>query len=93
MAHEKGKGSVMTKHREMQRPIYRAGRWRRHLVSLAVVVLAGKSHGGIETPHTKVSERNLNAPNQPAYNTKSATVRASTQQDIRTARRYLDKGL
>ncbi len=53
--------------------------------------LAGKSHGGIETPHTKISERNVNAPNQPAYNTKSATVQPSTQQDIRTARRYLEK--
>lgn len=53
--------------------------------------LSGKSHGGIETPHTKISERNVNAPNQPAYNTKSATVQPSTQQDIRTARRYLEK--
>lgn len=54
------------------------------------VDLAGKSHGGIETPHVKVSERNLNAPNQPAYNTKSAQVRPATQEDIDMAKHHLD---
>ncbi|MCX7512677.1 RHS repeat-associated core domain-containing protein [Frateuria sp. STR12] len=53
--------------------------------------LAGKSHGGIETPHVKVSQRNLNAPNQPAYNTKSAQVRSATQEDIDMAKNHLDR--
>lgn len=57
--------------------------------------LAGKDHNGIPTPHTKVSPRNTKAPDhfQPAYNTseKKSTLRASTQQDIRTARRYLER--
>lgn len=53
--------------------------------------LAGRSHGGIDTPHTKVSPRNLDAPNQPAYNTKGADVRDASQEDIRTVRRYLDR--
>jgi RHS repeat-associated protein len=53
--------------------------------------LAGKSHGGVETPHTKVSQRNTNAPNQPAYNTKSSQPVSSTQQDIRNARNYLER--
>lgn len=52
---------------------------------------AGKAHGGIPTPHTKVSPRNYKAPNQPAYNTKNAPVRPATQQDIRTVRRYLER--
>jgi len=55
------------------------------------VDLAGKSHGGIETPHVKVSERNLNAPNQPAYNTKSAQVRPATQEDIDLVKNHLKK--
>ncbi|MEJ1338509.1 MAG: polymorphic toxin type 24 domain-containing protein [Candidatus Sedimenticola sp. (ex Thyasira tokunagai)] len=55
------------------------------------VDLAGKAHGGIPTPHTKVSPRNYKAPNQPAYNTKNAPVRDATQQDIRTVRRYLER--
>ena len=57
--------------------------------------LAGKDHAGIPTPHTKVSPRNHNAPErlQPAYNTseKKSTLRPSTQEDIRTARRYLER--
>ena len=54
------------------------------------VDLDGKSHSGVQTPHTKLSPRNLNAPRQPAYNTKKATVKEATQKDIRTVRRYLD---
>jgi RHS repeat-associated protein len=53
--------------------------------------LTGKSHGGVETPHTKISQRNLDAPNQPAYNTKSAEVKPATQDDMRMARKYLEK--
>ncbi|ODS22392.1 hypothetical protein AB835_14415 [Candidatus Endobugula sertula] len=57
--------------------------------------LAGKDHAGIPTPHTKVSPRNTRAPDhlQPAYNTseRKSTLRPSTQQDIRTARRYLER--
>ncbi len=53
------------------------------------VDLAGKSHDGIPTPHTKISPRNYKAPNQPAYNTKNSPVRAATQEDIRTVRKYL----
>lgn len=53
--------------------------------------LAGKSHGGVDTPHTKVAPRNQNAPNQPAYNTRKSEDRSSTQQDIRNARRYLER--
>ena len=55
------------------------------------VDLAGKAHGGVPAPHTKVSPRNLNAPNQPAYNTKGAAARAATQQDIRMIRKYLKR--
>ena len=55
------------------------------------VDLAGKSHGGIPTPHTKVSPSNPMAPKQPAYNTKNSPVRPATQQDIRTVRRYLER--
>jgi len=55
------------------------------------VDLAGKSHAGVETPHVKVSERNLNAPKQPAYNTKSAQVRPATQKDIDMVKHHLDK--
>lgn len=55
------------------------------------VDLAGKSHGGVPTPHTKVSPRNPRAPKQPAYNTKNAPVVEATQQDIRTVRRYLER--
>ncbi|ULA64751.1 MAG: hypothetical protein LZF86_190044 [Nitrospira sp.] len=54
------------------------------------VDLAGKTHGGVPTPHTKVSPVNPQAPNQPAYNTRNAPVNPSTQQDIRTVRRYLE---
>ncbi|MDX3775801.1 hypothetical protein QE250_16945, partial [Chromatiaceae bacterium AAb-1] len=57
--------------------------------------LAGKDHAGIPTPHTKVSSRNTQAPEylQPAYNTsnKSSTTQASTQEEIRAARKYLEK--
>ena len=53
--------------------------------------LAGKSHAGVDTPHTKVSPLNPKAPNQPAYNTKSSEVKPSTQQDIRNARNYLER--
>ena len=55
------------------------------------VDLTGKAHGGVPTPHTKVSPINPQAPNQPAYNTKNAPVREATQQDIRTVRRYLER--
>jgi RHS repeat-associated protein len=55
------------------------------------VDLAGRPHAGIPTPHTKVSSRNPQAPKQPAYDTKKADVRAATQQDIRTVRRYLER--
>jgi len=55
------------------------------------VDLAGRTHGDVPTPHTKVSPRNLKAPNQPAYNTKNSPVRPATQQDIRTVRRYLER--
>lgn len=54
------------------------------------VDLAGKPHGGVPTPHTRVSPINPQAPNQPAYNTKNSPVNPSTQQDIRTVRRYLE---
>jgi hypothetical protein len=53
--------------------------------------LAGKSHGGVPTPHTKVSPLNPQAPNQPAYNTRNSPVEPATQQDIRTVRRYLER--
>jgi hypothetical protein len=55
------------------------------------VDLVGKSHGGVPTPHTKISPHNPMAPNQPAYNTKSSPVVPSSQQDIRTVRRYLER--
>jgi len=55
------------------------------------VDLAGKSHGGVQTPHTKISPRNSKAPNQPAYNTKSSPVRPATQQNIRTVRKFLKR--
>jgi len=55
------------------------------------VDLAGKAHGGVPTPHTKISPVNPRAPKQPAYNTKGAATEASTQQDIRTVRRYLER--
>ncbi|NOY75198.1 MAG: hypothetical protein GXP32_05330 [Kiritimatiellaeota bacterium] len=55
------------------------------------VDLAGKPHGGVPTPHTKVSPRNPRAPKQPAYNTKNSPVRPATQEDIRTVRRYLKR--
>jgi RHS repeat-associated protein len=58
------------------------------------VDLAGKAHGGIPTPHTKVSPRNTQAPAQyqPAYNTSAdkSTLRPATQEDIRMVRRYLE---
>lgn len=55
------------------------------------VDLAGKAHGGVPTPHTKVSPLNPRAPNQPAYNTKNSPVEPATQQDIRTVRRFLER--
>lgn len=55
------------------------------------VDLAGKAHGGVPTPHTKVSPSNPMAPKQPAYNTKNSPVNPATQQDIRTVRRYLER--
>jgi len=59
------------------------------------VDLTGAPHAGIETPHTKISQRNFQAPEdlQPAYNTstKKANYRPATQQDIRTVRRYLER--
>lgn len=63
------------------------------------VDLAGKDHtykGTVfETPHTKVSPRNTQAPasEQPAYNTgrKHATYHNTTQQEIRMVRKYLEK--
>ena len=54
------------------------------------VDLAGKSHGGIPTPHKKVSPLNPRAPTQPAYHTRNSPVEPVTQQDIRTVRRYLE---
>lgn len=53
--------------------------------------LAGRAHAGIPTPHTRVSPRNLRAPNQPAYNIRKSPVRPATQQDIRNVRRYLER--
>jgi RHS repeat-associated protein len=55
------------------------------------VDLAGKAHGGVPTPHTKVSPLNPQAPNQPAFNTRNSPVTPATQQDIRTVRRYLER--
>ena len=55
------------------------------------VDLSGRAHGDVPTPHTKVSPRNLKAPNQPAFNTKNSPVRPTTQQDIRTVRRFLER--
>ncbi|WP_269520774.1 RHS repeat-associated core domain-containing protein [Alteromonas sp. BMJM2] len=53
--------------------------------------LKGASHGGVPTPHTKTSPRNLNSPKQPAYNTKQTDPKATTQQEVRAARKYLEK--
>jgi len=57
--------------------------------------LAGKSHNGIPTPHTKISPRNSQAPEhlQPAYNTSESKsiLRPATQEDIRAARKYLER--
>ena len=53
--------------------------------------LDGKAHNGVPTPHTKTSTRNLKAPNQPAYNTKGADTTPTTQQEIRAARKFLEK--
>jgi RHS repeat-associated protein len=55
--------------------------------------LAGKAHNGVPTPHTRVSQRNPQAPEQPAYNTSEgkSTLRPSTQEDIRAARRFLER--
>jgi len=53
--------------------------------------LAGKEHAGVPTPHTKNSPRNLKAPKQPAYNTKNSPVKPTTQQEIRTVRKYLER--
>jgi RHS repeat-associated protein len=55
------------------------------------VDLAGKAHGGVPTPHTKVSPLNPQAPNQPAFNTRNSPVTPATPQDIRTVRRYLER--
>lgn len=53
------------------------------------------SGGYIETPHTKVSPRNTQAPlsRQPSYNTgkKHSEYHCSTQQEIRMIRKYLEK--
>jgi len=51
--------------------------------------LAGREHGGVPTPHTKTSARNMRAPNQPTYNTKNAPVTPTTQQEMRIVRKYL----
>jgi RHS repeat-associated protein len=53
--------------------------------------LAGRDHGGVPTPHVKISLRNLKAPEQPSYNTKNSPVVSATQQDVRTARRFLER--
>ena len=59
--------------------------------------LAGRPHyekatgRSVPTPHATVSGRNLRAPNQPAYNSKGATVRPVTQQEVRAVRKYLEK--
>ncbi|MGC0120131.1 RHS repeat-associated core domain-containing protein [Pseudoalteromonas piscicida] len=53
--------------------------------------LDGKAHNGVPTPHTKTSTRNLQAPNQPAYNTKDADTTRTTQKEIRAARKFLEK--
>ncbi|HRB33397.1 MAG TPA: RHS repeat-associated core domain-containing protein [Nitrosomonas sp.] len=53
--------------------------------------LAGRPHDGVPTPHIRISPRNLNAPNQPAYNTKNSSIYPVTQQDIRTVRRFLER--
>ncbi|MCG7556405.1 RHS repeat-associated core domain-containing protein [Pseudoalteromonas sp. Of11M-6] len=53
--------------------------------------LDGKAHNGVPTPHTKTSTRNLQAPNQPAYNTKGADTTRTTQKEIRAARKFLEK--
>lgn len=50
------------------------------------VDLAGDSHGGVPTLHTKVSPLNPQA-----YNTKNSPVVPATQQDIRTVRRCLER--
>ena len=55
------------------------------------VDLVGKSHGGVATPHTKISPSNPRAPKQPAYNTRNSPVEPATQQDIRTVHRYLER--
>ncbi len=47
----------------------------------------------IQTPHTHSSELNPRAPNQPQYNTSQSqqTTTATSQQEIRAARKYLEK--
>ena len=54
--------------------------------------LAGASHNGIPTPHTRDSKRNFAAPKElgAKYNTSKGEYRTSTQQDIRAARKYLE---
>lgn len=57
--------------------------------------LIGKEHSGVPTPHIKESQRNLQAPANLGrkYNSSESktSVRAATQQDIRTVRRYLER--
>jgi len=56
------------------------------------VDLIGKDHGGVETPHVKVAERNKLAPTpDPKYNTSSAPTVPATQEDIRLVRKYLER--
>ncbi len=58
--------------------------------------LAGDAHFSkvqkkyVETPHIKKSPRNLNAPNQPAYNTAKTEPIAMTQKDISMIRKYIE---
>lgn len=50
-----------------------------------------KTYTNYNTPHTATSQRNLKAPNQPAYNTSDKLIKYSntTVQELRTVRRYL----
>ncbi|NQZ12142.1 MAG: hypothetical protein HRT35_33745, partial [Algicola sp.] len=57
--------------------------------------LDGRAHNGVETPHTKISQRNKKAPAHlgPKYNSteRQSTTRSTTQAEIRAARKYLKK--
>ena len=44
----------------------------------------------VETPHIKTSQRNLKAPNQPAYNTKGVEPVSMTQKEVRMVRKYIE---